>query len=239
MLERAEGLATQSPAQSRRAAAMSFKVTSGSALRRIHESLRTDRTRIQGEGVTHIFGMMGDGNAPRVGRTRQAGGRQPVGSAPRRRGSRHGRRMGASQARCRCLHGDDAAGVTQLATAFVTAARAQSPLVAFVGEFPRRDQDYVQKPRSAPRSRMHARPDSSVSRRRSTPTKPSARRSISPGSSRVRSCFPRRWTCSRPNSRTTMRPCRLRRCSRLRVSRARTTKPSRKPQTRLRRRRGR
>ena len=35
-------------------------------------------------------------------------------------------------------------GVTQLATAFVTAARAQSPLVAFVGEFPRRDQDYVQ-----------------------------------------------------------------------------------------------
>ncbi|MCW5603417.1 MAG: thiamine pyrophosphate-binding protein [Burkholderiales bacterium] len=36
-------------------------------------------------------------------------------------------------------------GVTQLATAFVTAARAQSPLVAFCGEFPGTDQDYIQR----------------------------------------------------------------------------------------------
>ena len=36
-------------------------------------------------------------------------------------------------------------GVTQLATALVTAARAQSPLVAFVGEAPTTDEDYVQR----------------------------------------------------------------------------------------------
>jgi thiamine pyrophosphate-dependent acetolactate synthase large subunit-like protein len=36
-------------------------------------------------------------------------------------------------------------GTTQLATAFVTAARAQSPLVAFCGEFPGNDQDYNQR----------------------------------------------------------------------------------------------
>ena len=36
-------------------------------------------------------------------------------------------------------------GVTQLATALVTAARAQSPLVAFVGESPTTDEEYVQR----------------------------------------------------------------------------------------------
>jgi thiamine pyrophosphate-dependent acetolactate synthase large subunit-like protein len=36
-------------------------------------------------------------------------------------------------------------GVTQLATALVTAARAESPIVAFVGEYPNTDQDYGQR----------------------------------------------------------------------------------------------
>ena len=36
-------------------------------------------------------------------------------------------------------------GVTQLATALVTAARAESPVVAFVGEHPASDQDYHQR----------------------------------------------------------------------------------------------
>ncbi len=36
-------------------------------------------------------------------------------------------------------------GVTQLATALVTAARAESPVVAFVGEHPANDQDYHQR----------------------------------------------------------------------------------------------
>jgi thiamine pyrophosphate-dependent acetolactate synthase large subunit-like protein len=36
-------------------------------------------------------------------------------------------------------------GVSQLATALVTASRASSPLVAFVGEFPTNDQEYVQR----------------------------------------------------------------------------------------------
>ena len=36
-------------------------------------------------------------------------------------------------------------GVTQLATALVTAARAQSPLVAFVGESPTTDEEYIQR----------------------------------------------------------------------------------------------
>src|SRR5205085_9732013 len=36
-------------------------------------------------------------------------------------------------------------GVTQLATALVTAARAQSPLVAFVGESPTADEEYNQR----------------------------------------------------------------------------------------------
>src|SRR5260370_20789886 len=36
-------------------------------------------------------------------------------------------------------------GVTQLATALVTAARAHSPLVALVGESPTTDEEYIQR----------------------------------------------------------------------------------------------
>ncbi|HLY66016.1 MAG TPA: thiamine pyrophosphate-binding protein, partial [Chloroflexota bacterium] len=36
-------------------------------------------------------------------------------------------------------------GVTQLATALLTASRAESPLVAFVGEYPTNDDEYVQR----------------------------------------------------------------------------------------------
>ena len=99
----------------------------------------------KGEGVTHIFGMMGDGNMYWWDALDKLGGvnlwevrHEGVGLGMADGWARHTHDVGVCTATC-------GPGVTQLATAFVTASRAQSPLVAFVGEFPRRDQDYVQK----------------------------------------------------------------------------------------------
>ena len=99
----------------------------------------------KGEGVSHIFGMMGDGNMYWWDALDKLGGvnlwevrHEGVGLGMADGWARHTHDVGVCTATC-------GPGVTQLATAFVTAARAQSPLVAFVGEFPRRDQDYVQK----------------------------------------------------------------------------------------------
>jgi acetolactate synthase-1/2/3 large subunit len=98
-----------------------------------------------GEGVTHIFGMMGDGNMywmdaldkltnVKALEVRHEG----VGLGMADGWARQTHTPGVCTATC-------GPGVTQLATAFVTAARAESPLVAFVGEFPGTDQDYIQR----------------------------------------------------------------------------------------------
>ena len=97
------------------------------------------------EGVTHIFGMMGDGNMYWMDALDKLGGvnllevrHEGVGLGMADGWARHTHGVGVCTATC-------GPGVTQLATAFVTAARAQSPLVAFVGEYPGRDQDYIQR----------------------------------------------------------------------------------------------
>ena len=96
------------------------------------------------EGVTAVFGMMGDGNMywwealdDRGVRTLEV---------------RHeGAGLGMADGWARATHTPGVCsatcgpGVTQLATALVTAARASSPLVAFVGEAPSLDEDYVQR----------------------------------------------------------------------------------------------
>ncbi len=97
------------------------------------------------EGTTHIFGMMGDGNMYWMDALDKLGGvkmlevrHEGVGLGMADGWARETHTPGVCTATC-------GPGVTQLATAFVTAARAQSPLVAFCGEYPGRDQDYIQK----------------------------------------------------------------------------------------------
>lgn len=104
----------------------------------------------KGEGVTHIFGMMGDGNMYWMDALDKLGGVQMlevrhegVGLGMADGWARETHTPGVCTATC-------GPGVTQLATALVTAARAQSPLVAFCGEYPGRDQDYIQKYDQAP-----------------------------------------------------------------------------------------
>src|SRR6202158_6170660 len=98
-----------------------------------------------GEGVTHIFGMMGDGNMywmdaldkltdVEVLEVRHEG----VGLGMADGWARHTHTPGVCTATC-------GPGVTQLATAVVTAALAEAPLVASVGEFPGTEQDYIQR----------------------------------------------------------------------------------------------
>jgi thiamine pyrophosphate-dependent acetolactate synthase large subunit-like protein len=102
------------------------------------------------EGMTHLFGMMGDGNMYWMEALDKLGGikqlevrHEGVGLGMADGWARHTHTTGVCTATC-------GPGVTQLATAFVTAARAQSPIVAFCGEYPRRDQDYVQRYDQAP-----------------------------------------------------------------------------------------
>lgn len=97
------------------------------------------------EGVTHTFGMMGDGNMHWMDALGKLGGvkmlevrHEGVGLGMADGWARQTRMPGVCTATC-------GPGVTQLATAFVTAARAESPVVAFCGEYPARDQDYIQK----------------------------------------------------------------------------------------------
>ena len=96
------------------------------------------------EGVTATFGMMGDGNmfwltemhkiGIRVHEVRHEG----AGLGMADGWARITRTPGVATATC-------GPGTTQLATAFVTAARASSPLVAFCGEYPTSDPEYVQR----------------------------------------------------------------------------------------------
>jgi acetolactate synthase-1/2/3 large subunit len=96
------------------------------------------------EGTTHIFGMMGDGNMywmdalDKLGVTMIETRHEGVGLGMADGWARHTHSPGVATATC-------GPGVTQLATALVTAARAESQVVAFVGEHPASDQDYHQR----------------------------------------------------------------------------------------------
>lgn len=95
------------------------------------------------EGVTASFGMMGDGNMFWLYEMRRLGVRihearhegAALGMADGY--ARVSRQPGIATATC-------GPGVTQLATALVTAARARSPLVVFCGEAPTTDDEYEQ-----------------------------------------------------------------------------------------------
>jgi thiamine pyrophosphate-dependent acetolactate synthase large subunit-like protein len=96
------------------------------------------------EGTQTIFGMMGDGNmywmhALARHRTRMIEVRHEGAGLGMADGwARATHEVGVCTATC-------GPGVTQLATALVTASRAASSLVVFAGEYPTNDQEYVQR----------------------------------------------------------------------------------------------
>jgi len=96
------------------------------------------------EGTRAVFGMMGDGNMYWMEALHDLG----VDLLEVRH---EGAGLGMADGWARATHTPGVCtatcgpGVTQLATALVTAARAQSRLVAFVGEAPTADEDYVQR----------------------------------------------------------------------------------------------
>jgi thiamine pyrophosphate-dependent acetolactate synthase large subunit-like protein len=95
------------------------------------------------EGTSHVFGMMGDGNMYWMNALIKRGvecievRHEGVGMGMADGWARHRQTPGVATATC-------GPGVTQLATACVVAARAESPVVAFVGERPAKDPDYHQ-----------------------------------------------------------------------------------------------
>ncbi len=95
------------------------------------------------EGVSATFGMMGDGNMYWIYELNKLGVKIHE--------VRHeGAGLGMADGYARVTHTPGVAtatcgpGVTQLATALVTASRAGSPLVAFCGESPSTDDEYAQ-----------------------------------------------------------------------------------------------
>jgi len=95
------------------------------------------------EGTTATFGMMGDGNMYWIYALDRMGVKIHE--------VRHeGAGLGMADGFARTTHTPGVAtatcgpGVTQLATALVTASRAHSPLVAFCGEAPSTDEEYAQ-----------------------------------------------------------------------------------------------
>ena len=95
------------------------------------------------EGVTATFGMMGDGNMYWLYALHKLGMKVHE--------CRHeGAALGMADGYARVTQAPAVAtatcgpGVTQLATALVTAARARSPIVVFCGESPTTDDDYEQ-----------------------------------------------------------------------------------------------
>src|SRR2546428_6361130 len=96
------------------------------------------------EGTTAVFGMMGDGNMYWMEALHDLG----VNLLEVRH---EGAGLGMADGWARATHSPGVStatcgpGVTQLATALVTGARAQSQVVAFVGESPTSDEDYVQR----------------------------------------------------------------------------------------------
>lgn len=98
-----------------------------------------------GEGATHIFGIMGDGNMYWLHELDRLGGVQML-------EVRHeGAGLGMADGWARVTRTPGIAtttcgpGVSQLATALITASRAASPLVAFCGEYPSNDDEYNQR----------------------------------------------------------------------------------------------
>jgi acetolactate synthase I/II/III large subunit len=94
------------------------------------------------EGTTAVFGIMGDGNMFWMSALDKLGVELVE--------VRHeGAGLGMADGWARATHTPGVCtatcgpGVTQLATALVTAARASSPIVAFVGEAPTTDDEYV------------------------------------------------------------------------------------------------
>ena len=97
----------------------------------------------QAEGTKATFGMMGDGNMYWIYALDRLGVKIHE--------VRHeGAGLGMADGYARTTHTPGVAtatcgpGVTQLATALVTASRAHSPLVAFCGEAPSTDEEYAQ-----------------------------------------------------------------------------------------------
>jgi acetolactate synthase-1/2/3 large subunit len=96
------------------------------------------------EGTTNVFGMMGDGNMywqyanHKNGIIMHEVRHEGVGLGMADGWARATRNPGVCTATC-------GPGTTQLATAFVTAARASSPVVAFCGEYPVSDDEYTQR----------------------------------------------------------------------------------------------
>jgi thiamine pyrophosphate-dependent acetolactate synthase large subunit-like protein len=97
------------------------------------------------EGVTHIFGIMGDGNMYWMHELDKLGGVKML--EVRHEGAGLG--MADGWARVTSTPGVATTtcgpGVSQLATALLTASRAASPLVAFCGEYPSNDDEYLQR----------------------------------------------------------------------------------------------
>src|SRR5215216_1972 len=96
------------------------------------------------EGTQTIFGLMGDGNMFWMTALNTHGVRM---IEVRHEGAGLGMADGWARAThdvgvCTATCGP---GVSQLATALVTAARASSPLVVFAGEYPTTDQEYNQR----------------------------------------------------------------------------------------------
>src|SRR5690349_1562029 len=91
------------------------------------------------ESTSHVFGLMGDGNMFWMSALDKLGVKL---HEVRHEGVALGMADGWARATfttgvCTTTCGP---GVSQLATALITASRAQSPVVAFVGEFPTSDQ---------------------------------------------------------------------------------------------------
>jgi thiamine pyrophosphate-dependent acetolactate synthase large subunit-like protein len=96
------------------------------------------------EGVSHVFGIMGDGNIYWIHELAKLGVKTLE--------VRHeGAGLGMADGWARVTRTPAVAtttcgpGVTQLATALVTASRAETPLVAFCGEHPLGDDEYNQR----------------------------------------------------------------------------------------------
>ena len=96
------------------------------------------------EGASHVFGIMGEGNIYWIHELNKLGVKmlevrhEGAGLGMADGWARLTRTPGIATTTC-------GPGVTQLATALVTASRAESPLVVFVGEFPMNDDEYNQR----------------------------------------------------------------------------------------------
>ena len=101
------------------------------------------------EGITHTFGIMGDGNMYWLNEMIKLGATDVE---VRHEGAGLGMADGWSRATRQpsCATATCGPGVSQLATALITASRASSPVVAFVGEHPTNDDEYNQRMEQAP-----------------------------------------------------------------------------------------